>query len=143
MGVSTDLVTFEPDRPFLGVSVNDKAELQCCYTPQHDKGPTWVVSYRAGNTTRVPLGVNNLKYGTAVRPLKDGGCGVLTLYSAQLNDTGMYHCVVNASRHSTEAPGTYLQVYSECAHSTSLKCQRVALKCRDGVKRALRTTNTT
>lgn len=40
-------------------------------------------------------------------------CGVLTLKSAQLEDNGLYQCVLNGSSIELLTHGTYLQVYSE------------------------------
>lgn len=40
-------------------------------------------------------------------------CSNLRLTDIQLNDTGLYQCILNASGNAVLTPGTYLQVYGK------------------------------
>lgn len=108
-------VKLQPDRPFLKVLHNGRAELECCYNATKLLDFTWYIRVQAENITLDPTIVNISELVTArTKKTKDGHCSILTFSSVQLNDTGLYLCWLNNSNINLFTYGTYLHVYSEC-----------------------------
>uniref|UniRef100_A0A3B4WB39 CD79a molecule, immunoglobulin-associated alpha n=1 Tax=Seriola lalandi dorsalis TaxID=1841481 RepID=A0A3B4WB39_SERLL len=119
VGTSPSMVTFKADRPFLGVPLSIKAELKCCYTTTEQQiNPTWFKSVRTGQSSPVAVNISE-NVTTRLDKADKELCYVLTFDSVQLNDTGMYQCVLNYSNHFS--PGTYLQVYKRLKKTINLR----------------------
>ncbi|XP_022620391.1 B-cell antigen receptor complex-associated protein alpha chain [Seriola dumerili] len=119
VGTSPSVVTFKADRPFLGVPLSFKADLKCCYTTTERRiNPTWLKRVWAGNKIG-PVTVNISENVTTRLDKEDKElCYILTLDSVQLNDTGLYQCLLNYSRDVSH--GTYLHVYKRLKKTINL-----------------------
>ncbi|GAA6220332.1 B-cell antigen receptor complex-associated protein alpha chain [Lates japonicus] len=106
-------VTFKADVPFVSVPLSEVAILDCCYTGKDVTGtPAWV--FQHSHRVMVPIRVNASDLVTITTTTKsDALCGVLTLEDVQLNDSGLYRCLLTTIDNKTRilSHGTYLQVY--------------------------------
>ncbi|XP_041799400.1 B-cell antigen receptor complex-associated protein alpha chain [Chelmon rostratus] len=114
-------VKLQPDRPFLKVLHNGRAELECCYNATKLLDFTWYIRVQAENITLDPTIVNISELVTArTKKTKDGHCSILTFSSVQLNDTGLYLCWLNNSNINLFTYGTYLHVYKPLEKTLNL-----------------------
>lgn len=108
MVVAQNDVTLGADRPFLAVQHSLTAHLECCFTTTKDLGKLrWIKRTAIDSVVNIsdPL----------PHKLSNEWCGHLTIKSVQLNQSGMYHCLINLTESShLRTHGTYLHVYSEC-----------------------------
>ncbi|XP_038566910.1 B-cell antigen receptor complex-associated protein alpha chain [Micropterus salmoides] len=110
-------VSLEADRPFLRVKLFETAILKCCYK-SNVKNVTWAKHKRNESIPILPLSDSVTTNNT-----EDNGifCGILTLKSARLNDTGFYWCVLIDGSILDYTHGTYLQVYEPLEKTISLR----------------------
>ncbi|XP_046896466.1 B-cell antigen receptor complex-associated protein alpha chain [Hypomesus transpacificus] len=109
--------TLEADRPSLRVQLSHAAHLQCCY---HTTGGAlthvWIHSVHTVNGTGFPMTVDLKDPRVTVdqnQTVEGVWCHHLSLSSVQLEDSGLYQCLLNgrSPRSSMYTHGTYLQVY--------------------------------
>ncbi|KAM9353512.1 B-cell antigen receptor complex-associated protein alpha chain [Symphorus nematophorus] len=97
--------------PMLKVKLNDKANLQCCYSSKTNKlVPVWHKLQNKPNSTWTDILEGTDPSRGKLEKMPDITCGTLTFESVQLNNSGFYRCSVgnNTTRYSH---GTYLHVY--------------------------------
>ncbi|XP_071326355.1 B-cell antigen receptor complex-associated protein alpha chain [Trachinotus anak] len=122
VGTVVSVVTLEADRPFLSVPLSGTAELECCYTTNGKSVTyTWI---KDGNKTSGPIYLTSANTGFSADVIKGRSygiqCGTLTLKKVQLNDTGMYKCLLNNSNSKLFTHGTYLQVHKPLEKTINL-----------------------
>ncbi|KAM9851648.1 B-cell antigen receptor complex-associated protein alpha chain [Aulostomus maculatus] len=119
-------VTVEMDKPYQRVKLSHTALLKCCYSTKKDSVQiTWLRQRRTSNRTLGPSLVNAAELGDTQGIIGDmivSGvlCGTLTLSSVQLNDSGLYRCLLNNTVSFLFTHGTYLQVYKPLEKTINL-----------------------
>ncbi|XP_072249357.1 B-cell antigen receptor complex-associated protein alpha chain [Leuresthes tenuis] len=107
-------VILQADRPFLRVRFRDKADLKCCY-----EGVSSHLNWYRQNDSSKPHLVTTLDHKTIdYSNDKNVHCSTLTFTSVLLEDTGLYHCLLNVSGVFTH--GTYMQVYKPMQKTINL-----------------------
>ncbi|TDH11571.1 hypothetical protein EPR50_G00062240 [Perca flavescens] len=113
VGIAQNEMTLEPDRPFLRIQVSQRAVLECCYRASVSVNITWLK--HPSNKTLHPHAVasdHEAKYLNT-----NLFCGNLNFNAVQLNDSGLYQCLLNNRLFSH---GTYLQVYKPMEKTINL-----------------------
>ncbi|KAF1388166.1 hypothetical protein PFLUV_G00087390 [Perca fluviatilis] len=114
VGIAQNEITLEPDRPFLRIHVSQRAVLECCFRANVSVNTTWIK--HPSNKTLAPHAV-----AFSGREAKDHKinlfCGNLTFNAVQLNDSGLYQCLLN---NRLLSHGTYLQVYKPMEKTINL-----------------------
>lgn len=106
-------VMLEADRPYLKVRLHGKAEMKCCYTSAQPLTATWVHT----NGTWGPRVMSPSDHVTQrSKILGASTCSTLELKSVQLEDAGLYQCLLANGNTQQRSHGTYLHVYSKCPH---------------------------
>ncbi|XP_070768719.1 B-cell antigen receptor complex-associated protein alpha chain [Enoplosus armatus] len=114
-------VSLEVDRPFLRVKLFEAAVLKCCYTTRVSVDFTWARRVQPSNMTLGPDAVQFPDRATQGNTKVDEiFCGTLTFKSVELNDTGLYQCLLNGSDVHLFTHGTYLQVYKPIEKTINL-----------------------
>ncbi|KAB5533025.1 hypothetical protein PHYPO_G00126870 [Pangasianodon hypophthalmus] len=101
------------DRPGLRLAISKRANMKCCYICQFDVEVKWTQTVMTSSNTSTITLVNQSNERVEIRKEveKDKECSNLVLKDIELNDTGLYQCLLTKSNHTVYTPGTYLQVY--------------------------------
>ncbi|XP_049901924.1 B-cell antigen receptor complex-associated protein alpha chain [Epinephelus moara] len=104
VGTAQSMVTLGLDNPYVRVEVHHRVVLKCCYTSTGQVGHTWI--------QRTPKAVKNVtdSHHVAIKNrTTTDQCGYITFERVQLEDSGLYQCVLGKG--GILSHGTYLQVF--------------------------------